>query len=306
MPQAHRHPTLKLIGNTPLVELKTLNKPGSATVWAKLEGTNPGGSIKDRIALAMIENAEQQGELKPGMTIIEPTSGNTGIGLAMIAAIKNYRLILTMPETMSIERRRLFGAYGAEMVLTPSNQGMRGAIEKAAQLAKKLHGYMPQQFCNPANSQIHEETTGPEIIEALSGQVDAFVSGVGTGGTITGVGRALRKHNPKVKIVAVEPKSSPVLSGGDAGPHMIQGIGAGFIPDILDQEIYNQIMTVSDDKAIATTLELTRQEGIFCGISSGANVFAATKLASQMEEGQSVVTIICDTGDRYLSTGIYD
>jgi cysteine synthase A len=306
MPQACSHTTLKQIGNTPLVELTTFRKPGAAAIWAKLEGTNPGGSIKDRIALAMVENAEKQGELKPGMTIIEPTSGNTGIGLALVAAVKGYRLLLTMPDTMSIERQRLFGAYGAELVLTPGNQGMRGAIEKAAELAKKMRAYMPQQFCNPANPQIHAETTGPEIIEVLNGQVDAFVAGVGTGGTITGVGRALRKHNPKVRIFAVEPASSPVLSGGDAGPHKIQGIGAGFVPEILDQSIYEKVISVSDDNAIKVTQELARQEGLFCGISSGANVFAAASLAGKMDEDQTVVTIICDTGDRYLSTGIYD
>ncbi|HEY5673692.1 MAG TPA: cysteine synthase A [Malonomonas sp.] len=306
MPQTRSSSVLEQIGNTPLVELTSFRKPGTASVWAKLEGSNPGGSIKDRIALAMIVSAEKQGELRPGMTIIEPTSGNTGIGLALVAAIKGYRLILTMPETMSIERRRLFGAYGAELILTPGNQGMRGAIEKAAELAKKLHAYLPQQFCNPANPQIHLETTGPEILEALGHQVDAFVAGVGTGGTITGVGRALRKHNPKVRIIAVEPANSAVLSGGDAGPHMIQGIGAGFIPDILDQKIYDEVTLVKDEKAIKTTQLLARQEGLFCGISSGANVFAAVKLAGQMSEGQKVVTIICDTGDRYLSTGIYD
>lgn len=306
MPQPLSSNTLQQIGNTPLVELATFRKPGSARIWGKLEGTNPGGSIKDRIALAMVEQAEQRGELKPGMTIIEPTSGNTGIGLALVAAVKSYRLILTMPETMSMERRRLFAAYGAELILTPGSQGMRGAIEKAAELAKKNHAYMPQQFSNPANPQIHADTTGPEIIAALSGKIDAFVAGVGTGGTITGVGRALREHNPKVTIVAVEPASSAVLSGGDAGPHMIQGIGAGFIPEILDQKIYSEIIKVSDDKAISTTRDLATREGLFCGISSGANLFAAAKLASQMNEDQSVVTIICDTGDRYLSTGIYD
>ena len=306
MPQVCSKSTLEQIGNTPLVELSSFRKPGAAAIWAKLEGTNPGGSIKDRIALAMIESAEQQGILQPGMTIIEPTSGNTGIGLALVAAVKGYRLILTMPDTMSIERRRLFGAYGAELVLTPGSQGMRGAIEKATELAKTLPAYMPQQFCNPANPKIHAETTGPEIIKALEGQVDAFVAGVGTGGTITGVGQALRRHNPNVKIIAVEPASSAVLSGGDAGPHMIQGIGAGFIPEVLDRKSYNEVIQVSDDKAIKTTQQLARQEGLFCGISSGANVFVAAKLASKMAAGQAVVTILCDIGDRYLSTGIYD
>ena len=306
MPQTCSTSSLGQIGGTPLVRLTTMTKPGAAALWVKLEGTNPGGSIKDRIALAMIEQAEKNGQLRPGMTIIEPTSGNTGIGLALVAAVKGYRLILTMPDSMSLERRRLFVAYGAELLLTPGGQGMRGAIEMAAELSKKLHGFMPQQFCNPANPQIHEETTGPEILEALSGKVDLFVAGVGTGGTITGVGRALRKHNPKVRILALEPASSPVLTGGDPGPHKIQGIGAGFIPEVLDQTIYDQVIAVSDENAIKTTCTLVRQEGLFCGISSGANVFAAAKLANTMEEGQNVVTIICDTGDRYLSTGIYD
>ncbi len=298
--------SLGQIGNTPLVQLKTFRKPGGAAIWAKLEGKNPGGSVKDRIALAMIEAAENTGQLKPGMTIIEPTSGNTGIGLAMVAAVKGYRLILTMPETMSLERRRLFSAYGAELVLTPGSLGMRGAIDQAIELAKKQEAFMPQQFDNPVNPQIHEQTTGPEILSALAGKLDAFVAGVGTGGTITGVGRVLRQHNPKIKIIALEPASSPVLSGGDAGPHMIQGIGAGFIPEVLDQTIYDEVQAISDDQAIRTTQELARNEGLFCGISSGANVYAAARLASRMAEDQAVVTIICDTGERYLSTGIYD
>jgi len=306
MPQIRSNNTLGQIGGTPLVRLATLTNPGAASLWVKLEGANPGGSVKDRIALAMIDQAEKTGRLRPGMTIIEPTSGNTGIGLALVAAVKGYRLILTMPDSMSLERRRLFAAYGAELVLTPGGQGMRGAIEMAEELAQKLQCFMPQQFCNPANPQIHEETTGPEILEALGGQVGLFVAGVGTGGTITGVGRALRKHNPKVQIVALEPASSPVLSGGDPGPHKIQGIGAGFIPDVLDQSIYNQVIAVSDENAIKTTCTLVRQEGLFCGISSGANVFVAAKLANQMEDGQNVVTIICDSGERYLSTGIFD
>ncbi len=306
MPKVISNNLLEQIGNTPLVKLSTLCKPGGASLWGKLEGTNPGGSIKDRIALAMIERAEQQGQLSPGMTIVEPTSGNTGIGLAMISAIKGYRLILTMPETMSIERRRLFGAYGAELVLTPGNLGMRGAIKKASELAQKKSAFTPQQFSNPANPQIHEKTTGPEIFSALDGKVDLFVAGVGTGGTITGVGHYLRRQNPKIGIVAVEPKGSPTLSGGDAGPHMIQGIGAGFIPENLDEKIYDQVVQVSDEEAIAMARTLTRSEGIFCGISSGANVFVAAELAGRMSPTQNVVTIICDSGERYLSTGIYD
>ncbi len=306
MPQLFSHSSLGQIGNTPLVQLNSFSQPGSAQLWAKLEGCNPGGSVKDRIAKAMIDAAEQAGVLKPGSIIVEPTSGNTGIGLALVAAVKGYRLILTMPDTMSLERRRLFSAYGAELILTPSGQGMRGAIEKAAELADELGAYMPQQFNNPANPQVHEETTGPEIIEALGRKVDLFVSGVGTGGTISGVGRALRRHNSKVRIVAVEPSSSNVLSGGDAGPHMIQGIGAGFIPEVLDQQIYDQVLTVSDAEAISTTRALAKQEGLCCGISAGANVFAAAQMADQLSEDQVVVTIICDTGERYLSTGIYD
>ncbi|NOQ51579.1 MAG: cysteine synthase A [Desulfuromonadaceae bacterium] len=306
MPKLISNNLLGQIGNTPLVKLSTLCKPGGASLWGKLEGTNPGGSIKDRIALAMIEDAEQQGQLSPGMTIVEPTSGNTGIGLAMISAIKGYRLILTMPETMSIERRRLFGAYGAELVLTPGNLGMRGAIKKASELAQKKSAFTPQQFSNPANPQIHEKTTGPEIFAALDGKVDLFVAGVGTGGTITGVGHYLRRQNPKIGIVAVEPKGSPTLSGGDAGPHMIQGIGAGFIPENLDEKIYDQVVQVSDEEAIAMARTLVRSEGIFCGISSGANVFVAAELAGRMNPTQNVVTIICDSGERYLSTGIYD
>lgn len=306
MPSKTTDNSLGQIGNTPLVKLTTLCKPGAASVWGKLEGTNPGGSIKDRIALAMIQRAEERGELTPGMTIVEPTSGNTGVGLALAAVVKGYQLILTMPETMSLERRRLFNAYGAKLILTPSTLGMRGAIQKATELAQQSSCYMPQQFSNPANPKIHEETTGPEIIAALDGKIDLFVAGVGTGGTITGVGRALRKQNPKVKIIAVEPAASPTLSGGDAGPHMIQGIGAGFIPEILDQQIYDDIIQVTDAEAIQTSRDLVRKDGIFCGISSGANVFAAAQQANQMEAGQNVVTIICDTGERYLSTGVYD
>lgn len=306
MPTATRHSTLGQIGNTPLVKLATLSQPGKATVWGKLESVNPGGSIKDRIALAMVEAAEAAGQLTPGMTIVEPTSGNTGIGLALIAAVKGYKLILTMPETMSQERCRLFSAYGAELALTPGSQGMRGAIKKATEIAQSKAAFMPQQFCNPANPKIHEQTTGPEILTSLGDQVDMFVAGVGTGGTITGVGHCLRKQNADVKIIAVEPSNSATLSGGDAGPHAIQGIGAGFVPDILDQDIYDQVVTVSDADAIRMTRTLAGQEGLLCGISSGANVFVAAKMAQNMAEGQNVVTILCDTGDRYLSTGIFD
>ncbi len=306
MPQSISSNALDQIGNTPLVQLKTLTKPGSAALWVKLENSNPGGSVKDRIALAMIEDAEKRDLIRPGMTIVEPTSGNTGIGLALVAAVKGYRLILTMPDTMSQERRRLFNAYGAELILTPGGQGMRGAIEKATEIAQKLRAFMPQQFDNPANPEIHEKTTGPEILEALNGHVDLFVAGVGTGGTITGVGRALRKHNTKVQLIAIEPEKSPVLSGGDAGPHLIQGIGAGFVPEVLDCNIYDEIITVSNENAIDTTRSLVHNEGLLCGISAGANVYVAAEQANLMTSDQTVVTVICDTGERYLSTGIFD
>lgn len=305
MPQVTSDTPLGQIGKTPLIRVN-ITATDEAAIWGKMEGTNPGGSVKDRIALAMIDDAEQSGKLKPGMTIIEPTSGNTGIGLALVAAVKGYPLILTMPDTMSIERRRLFNVYGAELVLTPGSLGMRGAIEKAESLAEEKGAFIPQQFKNPANPQVHEKTTGPEIVAALDGKIDALVAGVGTGGTITGVGRVLRNMNPDVKIFAVEPKDSAILSGGDAGPHKIQGIGAGFIPDTLDTSIYDEIITVSNEEAIATTRQLARESGIFTGISAGANVFAARKVAKQLGAGKTVVTILCDTGERYLSTGIYD
>jgi cysteine synthase A len=254
----------------------------------------------------MIERAEKDGHIKPGATIVEPTSGNTGIGLSLVCAIKGYKLVLTMPDTMSQERRRLLGAYGAELVLTPGSQGMRGAIEMAETLVAERKGFMPQQFRNPANPEVHQETTGPEIIKALEGKIDAFVAGVGTGGTITGVGHVLRANNPKVLIMAVEPADSPVLSGGDPGPHRIQGIGAGFIPDVLDTAVYNDVMTVDNDDAIDTAVRLAREEGLFVGISSGANVFAALRVAKKLGPGHNVVTMLCDTGERYLSTGIFD
>jgi len=306
MPQVTSDSPLGQIGKTPLILINRKTRNEEAEIWGKMEGTNPGGSVKDRIALAMIEDAEQSGKLKPGMKIIEPTSGNTGIGLALVAAVKGYRLILTMPDTMSLERRRLFNVYGAELVLTPGNLGMRGAIEKAESLAEEQGAFLPQQFKNPANPQVHEKTTGPEIVAALDGKIDALVAGVGTGGTITGVGRVLRKMNPNVKIFAVEPTDSAVLSGGDAGPHRIQGIGAGFIPDTLDTSIYDEVITVSNEEAIASTRQLAREDGTFTGISAGANVFAARKVAKQLGPGKTVVTILCDTGERYLSTGIYD
>jgi len=305
MPQPHSSP-LGQIGNTPLVRLAWPDQQRRADIWLKCEAANPGGSVKDRIALAMIEQAEADGLLTPGATIVEPTSGNTGIGLSMVAAARGYRLILTMPESMSLERRRLLGAYGAELVLTPAALGMRGAIEKAEQLVRQTGGFMPQQFRNPANPAIHERTTGPEILRALDGRIDAFVAGVGTGGTLTGVGRALKLQLPQVLICAVEPAASPVLSGGDPGPHQIQGIGAGFVPEVLDTSIYQEIIPVETAQAITTCRRLAREAGIFTGISAGANVFAALQIAQRLGPGRNVVTVLCDTGERYLSTGIFD
>jgi len=297
---------LAQIGNTPLVQINLPELDSCASLWGKLEAANPGGSVKDRIALAMIEKAEADGCLKPGATIVEPTSGNTGIGLSLVCAVKGYKLILTMPDSMSLERRRLLGAYGAELVLTPGAKGMRGAIDKAEEIAREKKCLMPQQFKNPANPTVHFQTTGPEIIRALEGRVDAFVAGVGTGGTITGVGHALKEHGLDPLIVAVEPVDSPVLSGGAPGPHKIQGIGAGFVPEILDQQVYSEIIQVESDDAIATARRLAREAGIFTGISAGANVFAATQVAQRLKPGQNVVTVLCDTGERYLTTGIFD
>ncbi len=298
--------SLDQIGQTALVRLNKMAGAASATVWGKLESTNPGGSVKDRIALAMIEQAEQDGSIKPGDTLVEPTSGNTGIGLSLVCAVKGYRLILTMPDSMSTERQRLLSAYGAELILTPGSQGMRGAIAKAQEISNKNKYFMPMQFNNPANPRVHERTTGPEILAALNGQVSAFVAGVGTGGTITGVGRALLAQNPEVLIVAVEPAASPVLSGGVPGPHRIQGIGAGFIPEVLDTTVYQEIIAIEDQLAIDTTARLAREEGLFVGISAGANVAAALQVAKRLGPGHNVVTVLCDTGERYLSTGIFD
>jgi cysteine synthase len=306
MPTIISENPLGQVFNTPLVRLNRLAAPDIAAVWGKMEGTNPGGSVKDRIALAMIEQAEKDGCIRPGDTLVEPTSGNTGIGLSLVCAVKGYHLILTMPDTMSHERRRLLGAYGAELFLTPGALGMRGAIEKAEEIARDRKCFMPQQFKNPANPRIHEETTGPEIVQALDGKVDAFVAGVGTGGTITGVGRVLRREVPGALVIAVEPADSSVLSGGEPGPHKIQGIGAGFVPDVLDTSVYGEILTIGNEEALSTARRLAREEGIFAGISSGANVFAALKIARRLGPGKNVVTMICDTGERYLSTGIYD
>lgn len=307
MPVLRSENILVQIGNTPLVRLSRVETKKSAAIYAKVEAFNPGGSVKDRICLAMIEAAERDGCLKPGATVVEPTSGNTGIGLSMVCAVKGYKLVLTMPETMTIERRRLLAAYGAELVLTPGAQGMRGAVQKAEELAEK-HGYlMPQQFKNPANPEIHRKTTGPEIVQAMGDLIiDAFVAGVGTGGTITGVGEILKKHNPKVHIAAVEPSDSPVLSGGEPGPHKIQGIGAGFVPDVLNPKIYNEIIRVGNDEAYAATRRLAKEEGLLVGVSSGAAFIGALKVAEKLGPGKNVVVILPDTGERYLSTGIFD
>lgn len=297
---------LDLVGATPLVKLRRVIPQEAATVLGKMENLNPGGSVKDRIALAMVEDAERSGRLQPGSTIVEPTSGNTGIGLALVAAVKGYRIILTMPEDMSIERRRLLERYGAELVLTPAIEGMTGAVFAAQELCREHPDYfMPQQFENPANPEIHERTTGREILEATGGNIDAFVAGVGTGGTITGVGHVLREAlGERVLLVAVEPARSPVLSGGRAGMHGIQGIGASFVPGVLDRAVYNEIIRVEDKDAILWSKRLAREEGILAGISAGANVFAARKVAERFGAGKTVVTVICDTGERYLSVNM--
>ena len=295
----------QLVGKTPIVKLNKIVPNDSADVFAKLEYLNPGGSVKDRISLAMIEDAEKKGLLKPGGTIVEPTSGNTGIGLSMVGASRGYKVILTMPETMSLERIYILKAYGAEVVLTPGQDGMRGAIKKAEEIAGKTHAFMPQQFNNPVNPEVHRKTTAPEILEALSDNIDAFVAGVGTGGTITGVGEVLKTKNPGIKIIAVEPFSSRILSGGEPGPHKIQGIGAGFIPKILNRKIIDEIVTVKDDEAFVMSRRLAVEEGIFVGISSGAAAFAAVKIAKEMGAGKKVVTIFPDTGERYFSMEQY-
>jgi len=296
-----RNEVSELIGNTPIVKLSRITKKGIAEVYAKVEYFNPGGSVKDRICRAMIEDAEKKGLLKPGGTIVEPTSGNTGIGLSMIGAARGYKVILTMPETMSLERIYILKSYGAEVVLTPGNEGMKGSIKKAEEIEKKKGAFMPQQFDNPVNPEVHRQTTAVEIIEALGDGIDAFVAGVGTGGTITGVGEILKKHNPNIKIVAVEPAGSAVLSGGQPGPHKIQGIGAGFVPKVLNQSIIDRIITVKDEEAFVCAKRLAEEEGLFVGISSGAAVFAALKIAEELGEGKKVVTVFPDTGERYFS-----
>ena len=306
MGESRGNQVIELIGNTPVVRLNKMAGKDDAAIWAKIESFNPGGSVKDRICLSMIEAAEKDKKIKPGAIIIEPTSGNTGIGLAMVCAAKGYRLILTMPETMSIERRMLLKAYGAELILTSGSEGMRGAVKRAEELAKENKNYfMPQQFKNPANPDIHRRTTAQEILRQVKESIDAFVSGVGTGGTITGVGEVLKSKYPGIKIVAVEPAASPVLSGGTPGPHKIQGIGAGFIPDVLNMKIIDSIITVKDDEAKETAVRLAEKEGLLVGISSGAAAFAALKVARELGKGKTVVVILPDTGERYLSTGLF-
>jgi cysteine synthase len=293
---------LDLVGGTPMVRLNRVVPAGSAEVLGKVESMNPAGSVKDRIALNMIEAAEREGRLKPGDTIVEPTSGNTGIGLAMVAAVKGYRLIVTMPEDMSLARRDLLARYGAEVMLTPAIEGMTGAVFAAQELITSHPNYfMPQQFENPANPEIHRKTTAQEILDAIDGKIDAFVVGVGTGGTITGVGEVIREKIPHLLIVAVEPSRSPVLQGGRAGVHAIQGIGASFVPGILNREIYDEIMAITDNEAIEMSRRLCREEGLLVGISAGANVVASLKVAKRLGEGKRVVTVLPDTGERYLT-----
>ncbi len=299
---------LDLIGNTPMLKLSKLAAEDHAEVWAKLEGFNPGGSVKDRPALAMIEDAEKRGALKPGMKIVEPTSGNTGIGLAMVAAVKGYPVILTMPESMTLERRRLLQAYGAELVLTPADKGMKGAIAKADEiLASGREYFKPDQFGNPANPAVHRRVTAKEIMKQMGAKkIDAFISGVGTGGTITGVGEALRKKFKNIKIFAVEPAASPVLSGGKPGPHTIQGIGAGFVPVILNTKVYDEVIQVTNDQAADTARRLAHEEGLLVGVSSGAACWAALQVAARLGKGKRVVTVFPDGGERYLTTGVFE
>ncbi|GGD99744.1 cysteine synthase A [Paenibacillus nasutitermitis] len=299
-----------LIGDTPLVRLNRLVPAGSAEIYVKLEYQNPGASVKDRIAISMIEVAEKEGLIKPGDTIIEPTSGNTGIGLALVAAAKGYKAILVMPETMSLERRNLLRAYGAEIILTPGSEGMNGSVRKAEELQKENPSYfLPQQFKNQANVKIHRETTGPEIVEAINsfdGKLDAFVAGIGTGGTISGAGEVLKQNFPNIKIYAVEPEASPLLSGGNPGPHKIQGIGANFIPEILNRDIYDEVIAVGNEESFETARRTAKEEGILCGISSGAAIFAALKVAKELGEGKRVIAIVPSNGERYLSTPLFN
>ena len=298
---------LELVGATPIVRLNRVVAPGGAEVWGKMEAANPAGSVKDRIALAMVEAAEESGDLLPGGTIVEPTSGNTGIGLALVAAVKGYKLIVTMFDTASRERRLQMQAYGAKVVLTPASEGMRGAIDKARELVRKNPGYyLPQQFVNPANPDIHRRTTGKEILEQMEGCIDALVAGVGTGGSVTGIGGLFKASLPAVRIIAVEPSGSAVLSGEEAGLSYIEGIGAGFVPEILDRDIIDEVRTVTDDEAYDMARRMAREEGLLVGISAGANVCKAAEVAAELEPGQIVVTILCDSGLRYLSTGVFE
>ena len=299
----------ELVGNTPLLKLKRVVPEDAADVYVKLEFKNPAGSVKDRIALAMIEKAERDGKLKKGGTIVEPTSGNTGIGLAMVAAAKGYHIIIVMPETMSVERRKLMKGYGAELILTPGSDGMKGSIAKAEELVKEKGYFMPMQFDNPENPNIHELTTGPEIISAMNGigkAIDAFVAGVGTGGTLSGIGRTLKKENPNTKVYVLEPSESPLLKDGKTGKHGIQGISAGFIPSNLDKNIYDGVIEVSTDEAMNTARKTAKKEGFLPGISAGANVHGAIELAKKLGKGHTVVTVIPDGGDRYLSTALFN
>lgn len=296
-----------IIGQTPVVKLRHQAGEDAADIYVKLEYQNPGGSVKDRIALAMIEQAEKEGKIKPGDTIVEPTSGNTGIGLAFVCAAKGYKAVFTMPETMSMERRNLLKAYGAELVLTPGAEAMKGAIKKAKEL-KETHGYFePQQFENPANPKVHELTTGPELVEQFEGRtIDAFLAGVGTGGTLSGAGKVLKEKYPDIQIVAIEPEDSPVLSGGEPGPHKLQGLGAGFIPGTLNTEIYDKIIKVGNEVAMETSRRVAKEEGILGGISSGAAIYAAIQKAKELGKGKTVVTVLPSNGERYLSTPLYN
>jgi cysteine synthase A len=300
------HTITELIGNTPLVRLNRMSPPGGATIWAKVEFFNPGGSVKDRICLNMIDEAERQGRLKPGSTIVEPTSGNTGIGLALVCAVRGYKLILVMPESMSMERASLLSSYGAQLVLTAAWEGMRGSIKEAENIVAQNPSYfMPDQFSNPANPAMHRKTTALEIWNALEGRFDAFVTAVGTGGTITGCGEVFKEKNARIQVIAVEPAGSPVLSGGEPGPHKIQGIGAGFVPKVLNRSILDRVITVTDDEAYQTSKLLAKKEGLLVGISAGANVFAAQKVAQELGPGKQVVTVLPDTGERYISIEKY-
>ncbi|SUK17355.1 cysteine synthase [Staphylococcus agnetis] len=297
----------EIIGQTPVVKLRHQAGEDAADIYVKLEYQNPGGSVKDRIALAMIEQAEKDGKIKPGDTIVEPTSGNTGIGLAFVCAAKGYKAVFTMPETMSQERRNLLKAYGAELVLTPGSEAMKGAIKKAKEL-KEEHGYFePQQFENPANPKVHELTTGPELVEQFEGKtIDAFLAGVGTGGTLSGAGKVLKEKYPDIQLVAIEPEASPVLSGGEPGPHKLQGLGAGFIPNTLNTDIYDEVITVGNDVAMETSRRVAKEEGILGGISSGAAIYAAIQKAKELGKGKTVVTVLPSNGERYLSTPLYN